>query len=79
MEQAAVATSQNEVDKADVTLSGGINKAEREELIQLRSEVAEYEVEFRGLKNQDITIRKLEAKIVELQENRDNEINKQLK
>ena len=35
--------------------------AERGGLIQLRSEVAEYEVEFRGLKNQDITIRKLES------------------
>ena len=38
------------------------SKGEREELIQLRKEVAEYEVEFRSLKNQDITIRKLEAK-----------------
>jgi homeobox protein cut-like len=44
-----------------------LSKGEREELIQLRREVAEYEVEFRSLKNQDITIRKLEAKIVELQ------------
>jgi homeobox protein cut-like len=45
----------------------GLNKDDREELIQLRKEVAEYEVEFRTLKNQDITIRKLEEKIVELQ------------
>jgi homeobox protein cut-like len=45
----------------------GLNKENHEELIQLRKEVAEYEVEFRTLKNQDITIRKLEEKIVELQ------------
>ena len=38
--------------------------AEREELIRLRREVAEYEVEFRGLKNQDITIRKLESELI---------------
>ena len=37
-----------------------------DELISLRREVAEYEVEFRNLKNQDITIRKLEAKIEEM-------------
>lgn len=48
--------------------SSGLTKAEKEELIQLRKEVAEYEVEFRSLKNQDITIRKLEAKIVEMQQ-----------
>ncbi len=41
--------------------AGAVSLAEREELIRLRSEVAEYEVEFRGLKNQDITIRKLES------------------
>ena len=40
---------------------GALSLAEREELIRLRSEVSEYEVEFRGLKNQDITIRKLES------------------
>ena len=78
--------------------------AEREELIRLRSEVSEYEVEFRGLKNQDITIRKLESefiiyvctfsyctlpyaltiylqsgKIEELEENKEEEIQKELK
>ena len=42
-------------------VGGALSLAEREELIRLRSEVAEYEVEFRGLKNQDITIRKLES------------------
>ena len=47
--------------------SSGMSKEEREELISLRKEVSEYEVEFRSLKNQDITIRKLEARIAELQ------------
>jgi homeobox protein cut-like len=47
--------------------SNSMCKQEREELVQLRTEVAEYEVEFRSLKNQDITIRKLEARIDELQ------------
>ena len=36
-------------------------------------------VEFKGLKNQDITIRKLEAKITELEENKEEEIQKELK
>jgi homeobox protein cut-like len=52
-----------EVSKQDSSLS----KAGKEELMQLRREVAEYEVEFRSLKNQDITIRKLEARIFEVQ------------
>ena len=47
--------------------SKGMSKADQEELLQLRNEVAEYEVEFRSLKNQDITIRKLEKRIEELQ------------
>ena len=83
---------------------GALSLAEREELIRLRSEVSEYEVEFRGLKNQDITIRKLESefiiyvctfsyctlsyaltiylqsgKIEELEENKEEEIQKELK
>ena len=36
-------------------------------------------VEFRGLKNQDITIRKLESKIAELEEKKEEEIQKELK
>ena len=44
----------------------------------MRREVAEYEVEFRSLKNQDITIRKLEAKITELQTVGEEELKKQL-
>ncbi|KAL7522637.1 hypothetical protein ACHAWX_007337 [Stephanocyclus meneghinianus] len=58
---------------------GALNLTEREELIRLRGEVAEYEVEFRGLKNQDITIRKLETKIAELEEKKEEEIQKELK
>lgn len=53
--------------QSDQNKNNGMSNEDREELIQLRKEVAEYEVEFRTLKNQDITIRKLEEKIVELQ------------
>jgi homeobox protein cut-like len=57
--------------EAHATVSQGavLSRDDREELLQLRREVAEYELEFRGLKNQDITIRKLEAKIAELEMN----------
>jgi homeobox protein cut-like len=55
--------------------STGLGREEKEELIQLRRDVAEYEVEFRSLKNQDITIRKLEAKIVEIQQGGEEELN----
>jgi len=48
--------------------SSGTSKKDMEELIELRREVAEYEVEFRSLKNQDIKIRKLENRIAELQD-----------
>lgn len=58
--------------------SGGMSKEEREELIQLRRDVAEYEVEFRSLKNQDITIRKLEARIGELQKAGEEQLQEQL-
>ena len=64
--------------KSEQASSGGLSKAEREELVQLRREVAEYEVEFRSLKNQDITIRKLEAKISELQTAGEEELKNQL-
>lgn len=56
----------------------GLAKREKEELMQLRKEVAEYEVEFRSLKNQDITIRKLEAKILELEQGGEDQLNDQL-
>lgn len=55
------------------------NKEEKEELISLRREVAEYEVEFKNLKNQDITIKKLNARIEELIENQENEMQRELK
>ena len=45
-----------------------------EELLNLRKEVAAYEIEFRSLKNQDITIRKLEAKITQLEEKSEREL-----
>lgn len=54
------------------------NKEEREEIMQLRREVAEYEVEFRSLKNQDITIRKLEKRIEELQQGGEEEFHSKL-
>eukprot|EP00522_Entomoneis_paludosa_P006488 CAMPEP_0172455078 /NCGR_PEP_ID=MMETSP1065-20121228/11879_1 /TAXON_ID=265537 /ORGANISM="Amphiprora paludosa, Strain CCMP125" /LENGTH=775 /DNA_ID=CAMNT_0013207531 /DNA_START=71 /DNA_END=2398 /DNA_ORIENTATION=+ len=63
----------NEIQKREIQQlkanggGGGGSKEDKEELISLRREVAEYEVEFRNLKNQDITIRKLEAKIEEMQ------------
>jgi len=56
-------TPKNDASRQDSSST----KAEKEELIQLRREVAEYEMEFRSLKNQDITILKLEARILELQ------------
>jgi homeobox protein cut-like len=58
--------------------NSALSLVEREELIQLRSEVAEYEVEFKSLKNQDITIRKLETKIEQLENDREHEIQTEL-
>ena len=68
----------NARSKVEKISSSGLGKEEKEELIRLRREVAEYEVEFRSLKNQDITIRKLEARIVELQEAGEEELKEQL-
>lgn len=66
---AAAATAQRAQQQKQGSSEGGgddeesssLTNAEKQELIQLRKEVAEFEVEFRGLKNQDITIRKLES------------------
>jgi homeobox protein cut-like len=58
--------------------SSGLSKGEREELVSLRKDVSEYEVEFRSLKNQDITIRKLEARIAELQTSGEENMQDQL-
>lgn len=56
-----------------------MSKEEKEELIELRREVAEYELEFKTLKNQDITIKKLNAKIEELMESQEETLQKELK
>jgi homeobox protein cut-like len=58
--------------------TASLSKQDQEELLQLRREVSEYEVEFRSLKNQDITIRKLESKIQELQESQASSFHEQL-
>jgi homeobox protein cut-like len=73
------AEQQKQSDPVPVpSTASGMSKQEIEELIQLRREVAEYEVEFRSLKNQDITIRKLESRIVELQQGGEEEFQKKL-
>jgi homeobox protein cut-like len=72
------ATSKASNAAASSASSSSFNKEEREELVQLRREVAEYEVEFRSLKNQDITIRKLESRITELQADREADFEQEL-
>lgn len=64
--------------KAPQPSGGLISSQERDELVELRREVAEYEVEFRSLKNQDITIRKLEGRIAELQAEAEEKLHEQL-
>lgn len=54
------------------------NREEKEELIELRKEVAEYEVEFRSLKNQDITIKKLKNQIEEMTTSHEELLNSEL-
>ena len=49
-----------------------------DELRRLRQEVADYEVEFKSLKNQDITIRKLETKIQQLEASVDDRVQEQV-
>ena len=56
-----------------------LSKEEKEELISLRTEVTEYEVEFKTLKNQDITIKKLNAKIEDLIENQEAVVHREVK
>jgi homeobox protein cut-like len=46
----------------------GLSRQEKEELIQLRSDIMQYEIETKNLKDQSVTVRKLEAKITEMQE-----------
>ena len=56
-----------------------MGKEDKEELISLRREVAEYEMEFKTLKNQDITIKKLNQQIERLVESQEEELQKELK
>lgn len=75
-----IADYKKEVQQLKTSSGGGsgMSKEEREELMSLRKEVAEYEVEFRSLKNQDITIRKLEARIAELQTSGEENLKEEL-
>ena len=61
-----IASQKKEIQQLKSAPSTSSTSNNSSELISLRREVAEYEVEFRNLKNQDITIRKLEAKIEEM-------------
>jgi len=54
------------------------SRNEREELLELRKEVAEYEAEFKGLKNQDVTIKNLRQKIENMEISRDEELRREL-
>jgi homeobox protein cut-like len=56
-----------------------MSKEEKEELIELRREVAEYELEFKTLKNQDITIKKLNTKIEDLVADQEEVLQNELK
>mmetsp|Transcript_29715 Transcript_29715/g.34482 ORF Transcript_29715/g.34482 Transcript_29715/m.34482 type:complete len:658 (+) Transcript_29715:284-2257(+) len=78
MEEGGSASSTSKLSSSS---SGHIimNKEEKEELISLRREVAEYEVEFKTLKNQDITIKKLNTKIEDLITNQEFELQNELK
>eukprot|EP00591_Stephanopyxis_turris_P017916 CAMPEP_0195532970 /NCGR_PEP_ID=MMETSP0794_2-20130614/39516_1 /TAXON_ID=515487 /ORGANISM="Stephanopyxis turris, Strain CCMP 815" /LENGTH=916 /DNA_ID=CAMNT_0040665359 /DNA_START=86 /DNA_END=2839 /DNA_ORIENTATION=+ len=63
------------VEEAPTTVNEkALSNNEREEILQLRREVAEYEAEFKGLKNQDITIRNLESKITDMQQRQEDEV-----
>lgn len=78
LEKAAAGNKSKAAAANSASSSSSFNKEEREELVQLRREVAEYEVEFRSLKNQDITIRKLESRITELQADQEVEFEREL-
>ena len=68
---------QKDLKKKNQTEASGLTKAEKEELIQLREDIVQYEIETKNLRNQDVTVRKLEAKIQELQENAQVELQEQ--
>lgn len=63
-EMAALKKKSNAAGKNDY----GLARQEKEELIQLRADVTQYEIETKNLKDQSVTVRKLETKIAELNE-----------
>ena len=65
--ESATANNNSTAAAASNTTTTPNDAAAQEELQQLRQEIQEYEIEFRSLKNQDITIRTLEDRITELQ------------
>ena len=54
--------------KKSTKTESGLTRQEKEELMQLRADVTQYEIETKNLKDQSVTVRKLEARIAELQE-----------
>ena len=56
----------------------GLTRQEKEELMQLRADVTQYEIETKNLKDQSVTVRKLEAKIQELNESAELNMQDQL-
>lgn len=56
----------------------GLTRQEKEELIQLRADVTQYEIETKNLKDQSVTVRKLEARIAELQESAEIDMQEKL-
>ena len=69
---------ENKLEEQRKEAQNANNREEKEELIELRKEVAEYEVEFRSLKNQDITIKKLKNQIEEMTTSHEELLNSEL-
>ena len=59
----------------NTVMSSSTNQLEIE---RLRGEINQYDEEFRQLKNQDITIRRLEDKLTEFKEQNENKINEEV-
>ena len=66
---AATATGSEHDEEGEEGAGGG-----REELAALRAEVAQYEEEFALLKNQEVSIRRLEEEIASLQDMQEDAI-----
>lgn len=84
LKDATTKIQQLEKELKDASLSSQneksfMSKEDKEELIELRREVAEYEVEFKTLKNQDITIKKLNTKIEDLIADQEEVLQSELK